>query len=248
MSLATPVLLVVGLSVQAPIGMVALWAVIPVVLGLPLLVLSARTTTAPDRACGITSHSARSEGQLIVGVPAERVVRVIPRVVDGLPRFRLVELTEAGAELAVNGNMKTWGERITAELRPTSPTGTEVRARCEPTVGRTSIDDGQGAADLRALLGALEEHTGEHRHSVLEEDVPAAPCPQGPARPRGAMGRTGKVTRLVVSYPAFMALCRVVGYALLGEAVWLPLVISVGDFLAPAAVIVSQQRKGANGR
>lgn len=248
MSLAALVLLVVGLYVQAPIWMVALWVVIPVALGLLLLVLSARTTTVPDGAYGITSHSARSEGQLIVDAPVERVIRVIPRVVDRLPRFSLVELTEAGAELTVKGNMKTWGERITVELRPASPTSTEVRAQCEPTIRTTLIDYGQGAADLRTLLGALEEHTGEDGHSLLEDEVPAAPSSQGPARPQAAMGRTGKITRLVVSYLTFMALCGVVGYFLLGEAVWLPLVISFGGFLVPAALIVSQQRKRTNGR
>jgi hypothetical protein len=248
MSLATLVLLVIGLYIQAPIWMVALWVVIPLVLGLLLLILSARTTTAPDGAYGITSHSARSEGQLAVGASVEQVVRVLPRVIDRLPRFSLVELTEAGAELTAKGNMKTWGERIMLELHPASPTSTEIRARCEPTVATTLIDYGQGAADLRALLGALEEHTGEDGHSLFEDERPAAPSSEAPARPQAAMSRTGKITQLVVSYLAFLALCGVVGYFLLGESVWLPLVVSFGGFLVAVAVTVSQQRKRTNGR
>ena len=156
---ATLILLVVGIWTQMPWWVTALWVAIPLAFGLVIGVLGGRRTSAPDGAYGITSQTARSEGRLSVDVPVEQVVRTVREAVETLPRFTVVELSGTGAQLTARMNMKTWGERITLRFHPLEPARTEIEALCEPRLGTTLVDYGQGAKDLRTLLGAIEQRT-----------------------------------------------------------------------------------------
>jgi hypothetical protein len=161
---ATLFLLVVGIWTEMPWWVTALWVAVPVAFGLVIGVLGGRRTSVPDGAYGITSQSARSEGRLSVDVPVERVARTVREAVEALPRFALVELSGTGAQLRARMNMKTWGERITLRFHPLESARTEIEALCEPRLGTTLVDYGQGAKDLRTLLGAIEQRTTRDQH------------------------------------------------------------------------------------
>ena len=92
------------------------------------------------------------------------MLRSLRQVVEDLTRFTLVELSGTQAQLTARMNMKSWGERITLRFHPLDLTRTEIEARCEPRLGTTMVDYGQGAKDLRTLLGAIEQHTARNQH------------------------------------------------------------------------------------
>lgn len=97
-------------------------------------------------------------------MPVEQVLRSVRKAVEDLPRYTLVELSGVQAQLTARMNMKSWGERITLRFRPLDPTRTEIQAQCEPRLGTTMVDYGQGAKDLRTLLGAIEQHISHDEH------------------------------------------------------------------------------------
>ena len=161
---AALVLLAVGIWAEQPWWVLALWVVVPLGFCVVIGMLGGRRTSAPDHAYGITSQGAHSEGRLEVDMPVEQVLRSLRQVVEDLPRFTLVELSGTQAQLTARMNMKSWGERITLHFHPLDPTRTEIEARCEPRLGTTMVDYGQGAKDLRTLLGAIEQHTARNQH------------------------------------------------------------------------------------
>lgn len=94
----------------------------------------------------------------------EQVLPSLHQVVEDVPRFTLVELSGAQAQLTARMNMKSWGEQITFHFHPLEPARTQIQAQCEPRLGTTMVDYGQGAKDLRTLLGAIEQHTAQEKH------------------------------------------------------------------------------------
>ncbi|MFI7579823.1 hypothetical protein [Kocuria kalidii] len=166
---AALVLLAVGIWAERPWWALALWVAIPVVFGVVIGVLGGRRTSAPDHAYGITSQGARSQGRLEVDVPVEQVMLNLRETVEQLPRYTLVELSGVQAQLTARMNMKSWGERITLRFHPLDPTRIKIEALCEPRLGTTMVDYGQGAKDLRTVLGAIEQRipvTGTSRGST----------------------------------------------------------------------------------
>lgn len=161
---AALVLLAVGIWAERPWWALALWVAIPVGFGVVIGVLGGRRTSALGSAYGITSQGARSQGRLEMGVPVEQVMRSLREAVEQLPRYTLVELSGVQAQLTARMNMKSWGERITLRFHPLEPTHTQIEAQCEPRLGTTMVDYGQGAKDLRTLLGAIEQHTARDKH------------------------------------------------------------------------------------
>ena len=153
---AALVLLGVGIWAQTQWWVVAVWVAIPVLCGVLIGVFGGRRTEAADGAYGITSQGARSEGRLSVQAPVEQVMGAVRQAAEALPRFTVVEVSEAGAQLTASMNMKTWGERITLRFRPAAPDRIEIEALCEPRLSTTMVDYGQGAKDLRALLDAID--------------------------------------------------------------------------------------------
>lgn len=151
------VVLIIGIWAELSWGMTIGMMAIPVAAGLLLAALGGRRTQAPDDVYGIASQGARSEGRLTIALPVSRVPRAVEDATQGKLPLSLVSLSETGAELSRGVTLKTWGERITLEFRPIAPEQTEITARCEPKLGTTMVDYGQGAQDLRLLLGAIEE-------------------------------------------------------------------------------------------
>ena len=134
---AALVLLGVGIWAQTQWWVVAVWVAIPVLCGVLIGVFGGRRTEAADGAYGITSQGARSEGRLSVQAPVEQVMGAVRQAAEALPRFTVVEVSEAGAQLTASMNMKTWGERITLRFRPAAPDRIEIEALCEPRLSTT---------------------------------------------------------------------------------------------------------------
>lgn len=157
--LETPgVFVLVGICVWAgyPWEVVAMLAAIPVVILLLAILLSRRTTRARDGAYGLTTQGAHSEASLTLDLPVERVVRVVDDASHTIRRPQRKKLSPAGAEFDSPSNFKTWGMRIILEYRSITPGRTLITARAEPKLSLTVIDYGQGARDIRTLLGAIE--------------------------------------------------------------------------------------------
>ncbi|EFC86519.1 hypothetical protein FrEUN1fDRAFT_0414 [Parafrankia sp. EUN1f] len=91
----------------------------------------------------------------VVRVPADSAV-IHRRVLEVLPALRArVVADDSGHVVArTRVDMRTWGERITVDLRP-STDGTEVTVRSVPRVRWTLIDYGRGRRNVEALVRAL---------------------------------------------------------------------------------------------
>lgn len=153
------VFLLVGLSIWAdyPWEVIAMLATIPVGILLLAVLLARRTTRARDGAYGLTTRGAYSEASLILDLPVERVVRVVDDASHTIRRPRRTKLSPTGAEFDSSSSFKTWGMRIILEYRSIAADRTLIAARAEPKLSVTVIDYGQGAKDLRTLLGAIEQ-------------------------------------------------------------------------------------------
>lgn len=160
-----PVVLGVGIWAELSGRFIFLMVAIPVVAGLLLAVLGGRRMSAPDDVYGIISQGARSEGKLIVALPINKVPQVVENAARGKSHLSVISLSETGAELLRSANFKTWGERVTLQFQPITTEQTEIMARCEPRLGTTLIDYGQGAQDLRLLLRAIEEQASRTERS-----------------------------------------------------------------------------------
>ncbi|WIG18792.1 hypothetical protein [Kocuria rosea] len=151
-------LFILGVSLWAglPWQETALLTAAPMGLALLAVLLGYRKTRARDGAYGITTQGATSEASLILELPAERVVRVVDDASHTIRQPRRTKLSLAGAEFDSSSSFKTWGMRIILEFHPVAQNRTLITARAEPKLSLTVIDYGQGAKDLRTLMGAIE--------------------------------------------------------------------------------------------
>lgn len=134
----------------------AVLVAIPVALLLLTVGLGYRKTRARDGAYGITTRGAYSEATLTLDLPLDRVVRVVDDASHTLRQPRRTKLSAAGAEFDSSTSFWTWGSRIIFEFQSVAPNRTVITARAEPKLSTMVTDYGQGARDLRALLGAVE--------------------------------------------------------------------------------------------
>ena len=155
-SAAVLALLLIGAWAGTPWWSTLSWLAIPVGIAVVVGVVGGRRADAAGGAYGITSRWARSEAVLSVDASVEQVATAVQRSAEELPRLTLVEISATGACLAARMKMKTWGEHLTLRFRPSGPGRVEIAARCEPDLGITLVDYGQGAADLRQLLESIE--------------------------------------------------------------------------------------------
>ena len=155
---AVLLLLLIGVWTETQWWQLMTWVIVPVMVAVIISAVSSRRTVDPDGAYGITTRWARSVARLTVEASTDQVMAAVKHSAEEWPRFTAVEVSATGARLAAQMNLKTWGERITLRFRPTAWGGIEIDALCEPSWGITLIDYGQGAADLRQLLRAIEHH------------------------------------------------------------------------------------------
>lgn len=106
----------------------------------------------------ISTRLARSTGVLTVPASVDEVVRAIADLSKIVTWLRPVHLSTAGAEFKRDLNFWTWGLRITLSFRPLGPDRTHISAKAVPKLPTTLFDWGQGARDLRTLLGAIGHH------------------------------------------------------------------------------------------
>lgn len=152
----TLALLLLGVWTETSWWRALTWLAVPLLLAVIFIVSGGRRTVTVGGTHGITSQWARSEATLSVEAPVEQVMVAVMRSVEELPRLDMVEISATGAHLQARMNLKTWGEDITLRFRPVGPGRVGIAALCEPSLGITLIDYGQGATDLRDLLGAIE--------------------------------------------------------------------------------------------
>jgi hypothetical protein len=116
------------------------------------------STTPPFQAdpYEISTRAAWSTGTLTVRASIDEVVRAVEELSKTLRQPRLVSLSAAGAEFKRSINFRTWGMRITLRFRSQGADQTLIFAESGPRLPTTIMDWGQGASDLRTLLGGID--------------------------------------------------------------------------------------------
>ena len=132
---------------------------VPVAFMVITALLSRRTRTSDDGEFHIETRGATSEGQMHVDIPVESLPAVIQQALRGMRRFRIRDISEAGAEIRSSWTFKAWGEDLTLTFERTGANQTRIKGVCTPVVRSTAIDWGQGASDLRSVFKAIDNQT-----------------------------------------------------------------------------------------
>lgn len=162
--LAVMVCFFVALAVwtKVPLWVAIMWVAVPTA-GVVLIFIAGRRKGPEDGdSYEMTSHTARSEGRLIVGLPISDIPIAIQRAAEHQPRFSVIELTSEHAKIKGRMNFKTWGMTTHLKYRSLDPERVEITAFCEPRLGTTLVDYGQSRLDIRLLLQGIEDFDKEH--------------------------------------------------------------------------------------
>lgn len=107
----------------------------------------------------IESRGTLSEGQMQVGVPVESLPALIQQALTGMRRFRIRDISDAGAEIRSSWTLKAWGEDLSLTFEGTAANQTQIKGVATPVVRTTAVDWGQGASDLRTVFKAIDSQT-----------------------------------------------------------------------------------------
>lgn len=139
-----------------------IWVAMPTVAAVLIFIGAGRRGSVSGDSYEISFRSARAEGRLAVDLRIDEVPAAIEQVVAQQPRFSAVELTGEHAEIRGRMNFKTWGMTTHLKYRSLNPEQVEITAFCEPRLGTTLVDYGQGRQDIRSIFQGLENFEKDH--------------------------------------------------------------------------------------
>jgi hypothetical protein len=115
---------------------------------------------------GLATSQARTRASLVLVASREQVAGAAGRISSHVSRYKLVELSPNRVVLTARMNWRTWGLRITLFLTEDASGHTTIDALCEPRVGTTLVDYGQGKKDLRRILDFIRQESKSSTPSV----------------------------------------------------------------------------------
>lgn len=130
-----------------------------------LAALSKRSRISDDGKFLIESSGASSVGHMHVDVPVGSLPAAVQQALRGSRRFRIRNISDAGAEIRTSWTMKAWGADLALTFESTGAHQTRIKGVATPVVRSTAVDWGQGASDLRTVFEAIEDQT----NSVTKE-------------------------------------------------------------------------------
>lgn len=153
---AALVLLAAGIFIGWNQWITVVIVAVPIVIMAAFALLSGRSRIIDEGEFHIESRGSSSEGQMHVDVPVESLPAVIQQAVTGMRRFRIRNISDAGAEIRTSWTMKAWGEDLVLTFEGTGASQTLVKGVAKPVVRSTAVDWGQGASDLRSVFKAID--------------------------------------------------------------------------------------------
>ena len=163
---AALVLLAAGIFIGWNKWVTVVIVAVPVVIMAAFAMLSGRNRIADGGGFHIESRGPLSEGQMHVDVPVESLPPVIQQALKGMRRFRIRNISDAGAEIRTSWTMKAWGEDLTLTFEGTGASQSLIKGVCTPVVRSTAVDWGQSASDLRSVFKPIDSQA----ESVTESE------------------------------------------------------------------------------
>lgn len=156
---AALVLLAAGIFISWNQWITVVLVAIPIVIMVAFAVLSGRSRVAEEGKFHIESRGASSEGQMHVDIPVESLPALIQQTLKGMRRFRIRNISDAGAEIRTSWTIKAWGEDLALTFESTGVNQTLIKGSATPVVRSTAVDWGQGASDLHSVFEAIDSQT-----------------------------------------------------------------------------------------
>lgn len=159
---AAVVLLVAGIFIGWNQWITVVLVAVPLAFMTTFALLSRRSSSSSSESedeFRIESRGTLSQGQMHVDVPVESLPALVQQALTGMRRFRIRDISEAGAEIRSSWTLKAWGEDLSLTFERTDVSQTKIKGLATPKVRTTAVDFGQGASDLRAVFRAIDSKT-----------------------------------------------------------------------------------------